>query len=151
MEELVARIAEAQTSAKLLEQVLQSTPPAEVPTNDLVKEFADRCKSASRSMVAYIQATDPSPDEDTLTTLIETNDVLSMALDRHKKVVKTALEKLERAQTENSRILNVDEGEPLFTNDANVAKEENAGNRASDMERVPDSPVSPVVSEKRPW
>jgi hypothetical protein len=39
MEELVARISEAQTSAKLLEQVLQSTPQNEVPANDLVRVF----------------------------------------------------------------------------------------------------------------
>jgi hypothetical protein len=37
MEELTARIAEAQTSAKLLGQVLQSTPQAEVPSNELIK------------------------------------------------------------------------------------------------------------------
>jgi hypothetical protein len=42
MEELAARIAEAQTSAKLLEQVLQSTPQAEVPSNDLIKVYFSR-------------------------------------------------------------------------------------------------------------
>ena len=42
MEELTARIAEAQTSAKLLEQVLQSTPQADVPSNELIKVYLPR-------------------------------------------------------------------------------------------------------------
>lgn len=48
-----------------------------------MKEFCDRCRSASRSVQTYIHSTNPTPDEDTLTTLIETNDELSVALSKH--------------------------------------------------------------------
>lgn len=85
--ELAGRIEEARTSAKLLQQVVQSTAPAEFVNNDLIKEFVDRCQSASRSVQAYIHADNPAPDEDTLLTLIETNDQLSVALSRHQRAM----------------------------------------------------------------
>ncbi|KAA8893366.1 hypothetical protein FN846DRAFT_979378 [Sphaerosporella brunnea] len=89
-QELVARVSEATTSASLLTQLIQSTPQSELPTSPLVKEFADRCKLAARSMQMYISA-DPPPDADTLTTLIETNDALATALEGHRNAVATAL------------------------------------------------------------
>lgn len=139
--ELVARISEAQTSASLLTQVLQSTPQVEVPTNELVKEFADRCKAASRSMVAYISA-DPPPDEDTLTTLIETNEVLGGALATWRKVVneaqKAALE-AGRGRGDSARIVDVIDVGPGFL-------EEEHDRRG----QGPPSPVSPVVSTRIP-
>lgn len=52
-----------------------------------MKEFYDRCRSAARSVQSYIQATNPAPDEDTLTTLIETNDELSVALSRYHNAI----------------------------------------------------------------
>ncbi|OJJ34997.1 hypothetical protein ASPWEDRAFT_27676 [Aspergillus wentii DTO 134E9] len=82
-DELAARIAEAKTSAKLLLQFVQSTPPADIAENELIKEFSDRCRSASRSVQEYIHATNPAPDEDTLMTLIETNDELSVSLSKY--------------------------------------------------------------------
>ena len=85
--ELAQRVEEAKTSAKLLSQVVQSTPPAEVLGNELIKEFADRCQSASRSMQQYIHADNPAPDEDTLLTLIETNDQLAMAMSKHQRAL----------------------------------------------------------------
>ncbi|KAI9795512.1 MAG: hypothetical protein M1833_006982 [Piccolia ochrophora] len=85
--ELVGRVEEAKTSAKLLMQLLQSTPNSEVLDNDLIKEFADRCASASQSMQAFINAENPGPDEDTLLTLIETNDQLSLATSKHQRAV----------------------------------------------------------------
>ncbi|SLM38563.1 VHS [Lasallia pustulata] len=81
--ELVQRIEEAKTSAKLLSQVVQSTPPSEILSNELIKEFAERCQSASRSIQGYIHSEDPPPDDATLLTLIETNDQLSQATSRH--------------------------------------------------------------------
>ncbi|KAJ5430688.1 hypothetical protein N7491_007704 [Penicillium cf. griseofulvum] len=75
--ELVARIEEARNSAKLLTQFVQSTPPAELENNDLIKEFIDRCRTGSRCIQGYIHSTNPAPDEDTLLTLIETNDEIS--------------------------------------------------------------------------
>lgn len=85
--ELASRIEEAKTSAKLLTQMVQSTPSHEILGNELLKEFADRCQSASRSIQAYISAEDPAPDADTSLTLIETNDQLSMALSKHQRAV----------------------------------------------------------------
>ena len=85
--ELSQRVEEAKTSAKLLSQVVQSTPPSEVLGNELIKEFADRCQSASRSMQSYIHSDNPAPDEDTLLTLIETNDQLATAMSRHQRGV----------------------------------------------------------------
>ena len=88
--ELAARIEEAKTSAKLLQQVVMSTPTNEILGNDLIKEFADRCQSASRSVQGYIHADNPAPDDDTLLTLIETNDQLSNAMSKHQRAVLNA-------------------------------------------------------------
>jgi hypothetical protein len=89
-EELAARIEEAKTSAKLLQQVVRSTPTEEVLDNELIKEFADRCQSASRSIQNYIHAENPSPDHETLLTLIETNEQLSNAMSKHQRALLTA-------------------------------------------------------------
>ena len=86
-DELAARIQEAKTSAKLLLQVVQSTPTNELLNNDLIKEFADRCQSASHSIQGYINSDNPAPDEDTLLTLIETNEQLSNALLKHQRAI----------------------------------------------------------------
>ena len=85
--ELAQRIEEARTSAKLLAQVVATTPPNEVIRNELIKEFVERCQSASRSVQAYIHADNPAPDEDTLLTLIETNDQLASAISRHQRAL----------------------------------------------------------------
>ncbi|KAI9847418.1 MAG: hypothetical protein M1838_000913 [Thelocarpon superellum] len=85
--ELVSRIEEAKTSANLLLQVVQSTPTSEVLQNDLIAEFAQRCASASQSIQSYIHSDDPTPDDDTLLTLIETNEQLSLAMSRHQRAV----------------------------------------------------------------
>ncbi|CZS96459.1 uncharacterized protein RAG0_05762 [Rhynchosporium agropyri] len=88
--ELSSRIEEAKTSAGLLSQVVQSTPPSEVIQNELVREFADRCQSASRSIQAYMIAENPSPDNDTMETLIETNEQLNKAMNQHQRAVLAA-------------------------------------------------------------
>lgn len=88
--ELSSRIEEARTSAGLLSQVVQSTPPSEFLSNELVREFADRCTSASRSIQAYMVAENPSPDNDTMETLIETNEQLTKALSQHQRAVLAA-------------------------------------------------------------
>ncbi|KAJ5407183.1 hypothetical protein N7465_008467 [Penicillium sp. CMV-2018d] len=85
--ELAARIEEARNSAKLLTQFVQSTPPVELEGNDLIKEFVDRCGTASRMIQGYIQTTNPAPDEDTLLTLIETNDEISVALSQQQRAM----------------------------------------------------------------
>lgn len=85
--ELAQRVEEAKTSAKLLTQVVQSTPSTEVLGNELIKEFVERCQSATRSMQSYIHSDNPPPDEDTLLTLIETNDQLATAMSRHQRAM----------------------------------------------------------------
>lgn len=89
-QELASRIEEARTSANLLSQVVQSTPPSELLHNELVREFADRCQSAQRSVQAYMVAENPSPDNDTMETLIETNEELSKAQSQHQRAVLNA-------------------------------------------------------------
>ena len=86
-QELAGRIEEARTSTKILLQVVQSTPPNEFVGNELIKEFVDRCQSASRSIQGYIHSDNPAPDEDTLMTLIETSDQISLALSRHQRAM----------------------------------------------------------------
>lgn len=88
--ELASRIEESKNTAKILLQLIQSTPSEEVLNNDLVREFADRCQSAQRSMQGYINCDAPPPDDDTMLTLIETNEQLSLALTRHQRSVLNA-------------------------------------------------------------
>ncbi|KAI1761987.1 hypothetical protein GGR53DRAFT_468762 [Hypoxylon sp. FL1150] len=88
--ELASRLEEARTSAKLLQQVVTNTPPVEVLSNDLIKEFADRCTSASRSIQMYMTAEDPSPDNDTMEALIDTNEQLQASLSLHQRAMLNA-------------------------------------------------------------
>ncbi|KAK3949253.1 hypothetical protein QBC32DRAFT_40854 [Pseudoneurospora amorphoporcata] len=92
--ELANRLEEARTSAKLLEQVVACTPPPEILSNDLIKEFADRCTSASRSIQGYMSATDPAPDNDTMESLIDTNEQLQQSLNHHQRAVLNAKKQL---------------------------------------------------------
>lgn len=55
--------------------------------NELIKEFVDRCRSASRTLQTFIHASNPPPDEDTLQTLIETNDEVSVALSQQQRAM----------------------------------------------------------------
>lgn len=88
--ELASRLEEARTSAKLLEQVVMNTPPGETLDSELIKEFADRCLSASRSIQGYMVSTDPAPDNDTMESLIDTNEQLQTALNQHQRAVLSA-------------------------------------------------------------
>ena len=85
--ELAGRIEEARTSTKILQQMVLSTPPSEYIGNELIKEFVDRCESASRSIHGYIHSDNPAPDEDTLITLIETKEKLALELSRHQRTM----------------------------------------------------------------
>lgn len=85
--ELAGRIEEARTSAKLLLQLVQSTPANELLNNELVKEFSERCTTAQRSIQGYIACDNPAPDDDTMLTLIETNEQLSLAASKHQRAV----------------------------------------------------------------
>lgn len=85
--ELAARVEEARNSAKLLTQFVQTTPAAEIDQNELIKEFIDRCRTSSRLIQSYIHANNPPPDEDTLLTLIECNDEISVALSHQQRAM----------------------------------------------------------------
>jgi len=86
-QELAARIQEARSSAQLLLQLVQSTPAHELLGNELVKEFAERCTTAQRSVHGYIACDSPAPDDDTMLTLIETNEQLSLAASKHQRAI----------------------------------------------------------------
>ncbi|KAJ6191154.1 hypothetical protein N7519_001175 [Penicillium mononematosum] len=103
--ELAARIEEARNSAKLLTQFVQSTPPTELEDNDLIKEFVDRCRTGSRIIQGYIHSTNPAPDEDTLLTLIETNDEISVAVSQQQRAMLKA-RKLRASSSPTSSNLN---------------------------------------------
>ena len=92
--ELAQRIEEARTSAKLLSQVVGTTPTNEILSNELIKEFVERCQSASRSVQGYIHADNPAPDEDTLLTLIETNDQLATGMSKYQHALLEARKKM---------------------------------------------------------
>lgn len=85
--ELASRLEEARTSAKLLQEAVTNTPPAEVLDNDFMKEFADRCTSASRSIQGYMTAENPAPDNETMESLIDTNEQLQAALSLHQRAM----------------------------------------------------------------
>jgi GAT domain len=89
-EELASRVSEAKTSANLLIQLSQSTPAAEVQSHELMREFSHRCQAASRSIQSYMAVENPPPDENTLLTLIETNDQLSVALSKYQRTLLNA-------------------------------------------------------------
>lgn len=88
--ELASRIEEARNTAKILLQLIASTPPSETLSNELLKEFSDRCQSALKSMQQYIDCENPAPDHDTLLTLIETTEQLSLASSRYQRSILSA-------------------------------------------------------------
>lgn len=88
--ELASRIEEARNTAKILLQLIQSTPSEQVLNNDLLREFSDRCQSAQKSMSGYIACDNPPPDDETMLTLIETNEQLSLATSRYQRAILSA-------------------------------------------------------------
>lgn len=71
-----------------------NTPPTEILDNELIKEFADRCLSASRSIQGYMVASNPGPDNETMESLIDTNEQLQTALNQHQRSVLSARKQL---------------------------------------------------------
>lgn len=74
--------------------MVTNTPPGEILDNDLIKEFADRCTSATRSIQSYMSAEDPAPDNDTMESMIDTNEQLQAALSLHQRAVLNAKKQL---------------------------------------------------------
>lgn len=66
-------------------QLCDSTGPADFEGNELLQEFTARCTTASRSIQNFIKADNPPPDNDTMLTLIETNDQLSLAQSKYSR------------------------------------------------------------------
>lgn len=85
--ELASRVEEAKNTAKILLQLVQSTPTEEILPNELIREFSERCQGAQRSMQGYINCNNPPLDHDTMQTLIETNEQLSLAISRYQRAV----------------------------------------------------------------
>lgn len=123
--ELASRLEEARTSAKLLEQVVMNTPTIETLDNDLIKEFADRCLSASRSIQGYMVASNPSPDNDTMEALIDTNEQLQTALNQHQRSVLSARKQLG---------LNVRSDDSAAASEINVSGALQSGDAATDSD-----------------
>ncbi|KAL6691876.1 hypothetical protein J3F84DRAFT_403229 [Trichoderma pleuroticola] len=92
--ELTSRLEEARSSAKLLEQLVINTPAVELLENELIREFSNRCLSASRSIQGYMVSTDPAPDNDTMESLIDTNEQLQTALSQHQRAILSARKQL---------------------------------------------------------
>jgi hypothetical protein len=88
--ELASRVEEAKNTGKILLQLVQSTPVEELLGNELIKEFSERCLTAQKSMQTYINADNPAPDDDTMQTLIETNEQLSLATSRYQRALLAA-------------------------------------------------------------
>ncbi|KXJ89419.1 hypothetical protein Micbo1qcDRAFT_165488 [Microdochium bolleyi] len=114
--ELAGRLEEARTSAKVLHDIVANTPPQEVLGNELIKEFADRCLSASRSIQGYMSATQPAPDHETMESLIDTNEQLQASMSLHQRAMLNA-----RKQAGLMTPQGQDEPSPVTeTNDPNV-------------------------------
>lgn len=93
-EELASRLEEASTSAKLLTQFVTSSTAQELLANDLVKEFASRCQSASKSIQAYMSCDNPAPDNDTMESLLDVNEQVQAALNAHQRAALSAKKSL---------------------------------------------------------
>ncbi|KAI0434806.1 hypothetical protein F5Y09DRAFT_294866 [Xylaria sp. FL1042] len=107
--ELAGRLEEARTSAKLLQQVVTNTPPGEVLDNDLIKEFAERCQSASRSIQGYMTSDNPVPDNETMEALIDTNEQLQTALNLHQRAMLNARKHVASLATDGQDLASLDE------------------------------------------
>ncbi|KAI0975759.1 hypothetical protein F4678DRAFT_281220 [Xylaria arbuscula] len=107
--ELAGRLEEARTSAKLLQQVVTNTAPGEILDNDLIKEFAERCQSASRSIQGYMTSEHPVPDNETMESLIDTNEQLQTALNLHQRAMLNARKHVASIATDGQDLVSLDE------------------------------------------
>jgi hypothetical protein len=112
--ELASRVEEAKNTAKILMQLIQSTPAEELLRNELIKEFSERCQIAQKSMQSYINCDSPAPDHDTLQTLIETNEKLSLAGSRYQRAVLAARRAMGGNPSPSPPVEGVQEGGTAF-------------------------------------
>jgi hypothetical protein len=154
--ELASRIEEARNTAKILLQLLQQSPPEELVGNELVREFSERCQSAQKSMQVYINCDSPPPDDDTMLTLIETNEQLSLAGSRYQRAILTARRQLGTAPSGNTSPEAMNDGYGAFTSPPAAGQAESlfrpmapAAPAALGNDYANDSPVSPILQQTR--
>lgn len=151
----MSRIQEAKTSAQILSQLTRSTPSQDLLTNDLVREFANRCQSASRSIQGYMVAENPPPDNDTMLTLIETNDILQRAQSQHHRAILNARKESEIKMENLNDIRNVapppgpPPGHTTQLIGVSATSQSSAANREDETHSIPTDPFrDPSQSHK---
>jgi hypothetical protein len=153
--ELASRIEESRNTAKILLQLISQSTSEELVSNGLVREFAERCQSAQKSMQTYISCDSPAPDDDTMLTLIETNEQLSLASSRYQRAMLAARRQLGTAATEAANPEAMNDGYGAFTSPPAAGQAESlfqpAGNPApaNDFSNNGHSPVSPIMHHTR--
>ncbi|GAB7327032.1 hypothetical protein MBLNU13_g10969t1 [Cladosporium sp. NU13] len=146
--ELASRIEEARNTAKILLQLIQQSPPEELVGNELVREFSERCQAAQKSMQVYINCDSPPPDDDTMLTLIETNEQLSLAGSRYQRAVLTARRQLGTAPSGNTSPEAMNDGYGAFTSPPAAGQAESLFRPAPPAkDYAEDSPVSPILQQ----
>lgn len=148
--ELASRIEEARNTAKILLQLVQQTPPEGLVGNELVREFSERCQSAQKSMQVYINCDSPPPDDDTMLTLIETNEQLSLAGSRYQRAILTARRQLGQTPSGSTSPEAMNDGYGAFTSPPAAGQAESlfkpaAPAASSNNYSNGDSPVSPIL------
>ena len=155
-EELVSRIEEAKTTARLLVQTVQSTPQSELLANDLVREFGERAKGAQKSIQGYLNAQNPAPDPDTMLTLIETNDQLNIAMSKHQRSILQARKAMGQAtpSPQNETPINPlsmpqhSMGQNVYTSPTSPNQGPYSASPPRQSNQIP-SPVSPIRNDER--
>lgn len=152
--ELASRIEESRNTAKILLQLIQQSSSEELVSNGLVREFSERCQSAQKSMQTYIGCDSPAPDDDTMLTLIETNEQLSLASSRYQRAMLTARRQLGTAATTTASPEAMNDGYGAFTSPPAAGQAESLFQPAASSTPANDfsnghSPVSPILHHAR--
>lgn len=144
--ELASRIEEARNTAKILLQLIQQSSTAELVSNGLAREFSERCQQAQKSMQVYINCDSPPPDDDTMLTLIETNEQLSLASTRYQRAILTARKQLGANTSGSSTPQAMNDGSGAFTSPPAPGQAESLFKPASTPSQSQgESPVSPIA------
>jgi hypothetical protein len=113
-----------------------------------MKEFSDRCQAAAKSLQGYINCTDPAPDEDTMLTLIETIERLSVALSKYHRTVLQARRTMSNQSVNGSGTVTPNANGNNYSTNANDGHTNGStvsnGNNSVDRSGAAQSPVSPV-------
>ncbi|KAK9464778.1 hypothetical protein V1512DRAFT_255068 [Lipomyces arxii] len=91
IEKIEGLIEEAKSSAGLLQQVLSTTPPAQMAGSPLVMEFYDRCTKLKTKIQSYLSREYDSPlQASIIMNLISASDTIDTAMDQHKLLMDRA-------------------------------------------------------------